>query len=61
MGRPKRYARVERARVDEETVKMIDELTEKLGLERSAVIRLMLKHGYLRIKSRDYRIDVEPP
>jgi hypothetical protein len=58
MTRPKRYAKVERAWVDEETVKMIDELVERLGLERSAVIRLMLKYGYWKIKSRNYKIHI---
>jgi len=37
---------------------MIDEVAERLGLSRSAVIRLMIRHGYYRIKSRDFKLSI---
>lgn len=56
MPRSKRYVVLVKVWVDEETAKMIDTLVEKLGLEKSDVLRLMLKHGYLSILKKYYKI-----
>jgi hypothetical protein len=56
MPRPKRYAELLRVWIDYETVKMIDTLAQKLGLEKSDVVRLMLKHGYLSILEKYSKI-----
>jgi predicted transcriptional regulator len=58
MARAKRFTRSEKFRIDEETKKMIDEVAERLGLSRSAVIRLMIRQGYYRIKARNFQLSI---
>jgi predicted transcriptional regulator len=58
MARAKRFTRSEKFRIDEETKRMIDEVAERLGLSRSAVIRLMIRQGYYRIKSRNFKLSI---
>jgi predicted transcriptional regulator len=58
MGRAKRFTYSEKFRIDPETRKMIDEVATKLGLSRSAVIRLMIRQGYYRIKSRNFQLTI---
>jgi predicted transcriptional regulator len=58
MARAKRFTRSEKFRIDEETKKMIDEVAERLGLSRSAVIRLMIRQGYYRVKSRNFQLSI---
>ena len=58
MARTRRFTKSEKFRIDEETKKMIDEVAERLGLSRSAVIRLMIRQGYYRIKSRNFQLSI---
>jgi predicted transcriptional regulator len=58
MARSKRFTKSEKFRIDEETKRMIDEVAERLGLSRSAVIRLMIRQGYYRIKSRNFQLSI---
>jgi predicted transcriptional regulator len=58
MARTKRFTRSEKFRIDDETWNMINEVAERLGLSRSAVIRLMIRQGYYRIKSRNFKLSI---
>lgn len=52
MPRRARYSKHLKIRIDEATLQLIDEISQKLSLNKSATIRLLIIEGYKRIRHR---------